>query len=731
WVGMGRELLSSEPALGQTLDELEQIYVDEMGLSPRQALLEDDLNEISRVQALIFAMQVGLARVWYGYGVRPAAIIGHSVGEVAAAVIAGMLDLPDAARLICRRSRLLRRVAGKGTMAMVNLPFDEAWARLAGRRDVTPAIAASPISTVLSGTIPAMEHIIDQWQSEGLVLRRVNSDVAFHSVDMDSLLADLITEVAGITPRQPTVPVYSTALDDPRANPPRDGAYWAANLRNPVRFADAVADAVEDGHRMFLEVSTHPVVAHSIIETLAAGGVQDGVVVPTLRRDRAERETLLNNLSMLHCHGVSVDWSVLHPAADLADLPTMAWQHRPYWVDAVPAVATGQRQHDVDSHNVLGPRIAVQGASPVSLWQTRLDDSNRPYPGSHAVLGTEVLPAAVVLTSFFAAADFHALTNVLLRVPIAVSTPRDLQVVRQDGTLRLSSCLAGQRDDQSWLTHATAEIMDTPADGGRLDLPALRDICSEIVDPVCVLERLSDIDVAGIGFPWRLEELRRSVDSLLTRVTADPHRVMKFTTWGSLLDAALSVAPIVFPGAPLLRMPGLLREASIHDTPPNEALISLRLVDGPVDIDGPVDDVEVAIDIAMLDGTVVARLPRVRFGVVQREIIAEFDTDIDAGAENVDEGWLALEGQDLHDHLIEAVRRVVTYELRLDPAELGLHRPLVDMGVDSLLSAAIQDRLQRQFKITIPSTLLWNCPTAATVAGYLFELLTETKNVAH
>jgi 6-methylsalicylic acid synthase len=714
WAGMGRGLLSSEPALGQALDELEETYLEEIGFSPRRALLDDDLADVGSAQAMIFAMQVGLARVWQSKGVRPAAIIGHSVGEIAAAVVAGLLCLPDAARLICRRSRLLRRVAGQGRMAMVNLSAAEVTTRLAGQRDVSLAIMAAPSSSVVSGTIPAVDHLIRRWQAQGAAVRRVSSDVAFHSPDMDCLLADLISQAGTITPRPAQLAVYSTTLADPRSTAPRDASYWAANLRNPVRFADAVAAAAQDGHRTFLEVSTHPVVAHSIMETLAALGVTDGVVVHTLRRSCAERQTLLENLGLLHCHGAGLDWSVLQPGGGLTDLPSTAWQHQRYWVDAAPA-APGPGGHDVDSHNVLGTRIPVQGPAPVTLWQPRLDDATRPYPGSHAVLGAEILPAAVVLTSFCDAADRERLRDVSLRVPIAVASPRDVQVVRQDQSLWLSTRLAGEPDDQSWLTHATAQISGCAGSGqppSRLPEKG----CTETADPGIVMDLLAAIGVAAIGFPWQVEELRRSADSLLATVTPDPCGIMERATWGSLLDAALSVAPVVFPGAPLLRMPGQLHEVAVHGVPPARARVGVRLTEG-----APDGDTEVDIVITTLDGTLAAQLTGVRYGVVRSQFIAEFGPGTQASAP--DDLWRSLDGALLHDHMAQAVRMVVAGELRLDPAGLNPHRPLFEMGADSLLSQAIRIRLERLLRIVLPSTLLWDRPTAAAITDHLCSLL--------
>ena len=213
WAGMGRELLDTEPAFAAVLDELGPVFAEEIGFSPRQALLDGHLGDVDRIQPLLYAMQTGLAAVWRAYGVGPAAVIGHSVGEIAAAVTAGMLGLTDGARLVCRRSILLRRVAGKGEMALVRLPMPEVEERLGNRPDAAAAIEASPSSTVIAGDPRAVQELVAKWRAEGLAVLTVASNVAFHSPQMDPLLADLMAATRELAPARPAV--YR-----------RDGAWW-------------------------------------------------------------------------------------------------------------------------------------------------------------------------------------------------------------------------------------------------------------------------------------------------------------------------------------------------------------------------------------------------------------------------------------------------------------------------------------------------------------------------
>ncbi|OLF05828.1 beta-ketoacyl synthase [Actinophytocola xinjiangensis] len=614
WIGMGRELLGTEPEFGAVLDELEPICLAELGVSPRRALLEGDLLHTDRIQLLIFAMQVGLARVLTARGLAPAAVLGHSVGEIAAAVVGGVLDLADGARLICRRSALLRRVAGQGAMAMVNLPFAEVRARLSDVDGVGAAIAAAPSSTVVAGDVAELEVVVKEWTAAGLHVQRVNSDVAFHSHHMDPLVGDLAEAVADLAPRAGAVPVYSTSLEDPRGRDVRDGAYWAGNLRNPVRFAGAVSAALADGYRAFVEIAPHPVVSYSINEVLAAEGVTDAVVAHTLRRNRPEQASLLTNLAALHCHGVPVDFS--GQGGGLVELPVIAWRHRAHRVDQRASATVHSRLHDVDGHTLLGAPLTVHGTSAVRLWQTWLDLDSRPYPGDHPVQGTEIVPAAVLLTTFLAAAGGHALADVSLRVPVSPALARELQVVQMDGTLRLCSRLGAERDsepDAGWLTHTTAvvpPVAETPG-AETLPLARLRDRCTERLDPNYVIDRLASLGVAAMGFPWRVERIRRGAGELFVRVLADPDDTLP-PTWASILDAALSAASVVFDGQATLRMPAAIRRVTVGGHPPAEAVISVRVRPGSADT--------VDVTVASPDGTVVATLTGLRYGVLDGDI---------------------------------------------------------------------------------------------------------------
>ncbi|TDC40394.1 SDR family NAD(P)-dependent oxidoreductase [Micromonospora sp. 15K316] len=612
WTGMGRDLIADTPAFAAVFDQLDPVFRVELGLSPRAVLFDDQPQPVDLVQPMIFAVQVALAATWRSLGLRPAAVIGHSVGEIAAAVTAGILTLEQGARLVCRRSLLLRQVAGAGAMAMVGLDPDETARRLAGRGDVVVAINASPSSCVLSGDATAVTELTAQWREEGVQVRTVNSDVAFHSPHMDPLLDALRAAVADLPPTDARLPVYSTALADPRSTAPRDGAYWATNLRGTVRFTEAITAAAEDGHQLFLEVSAHPVVAHSISATLDSLPVGDTLVAYSLRRDQPGPEVLLANLGELHCHGAAMNWPALWPDGNLVELPTVAWQRRRHWAAEPPAPATVTQRHDRAAHTLLGGRNVVHGTTPADVWSTRLDRASRPYPGEHPVRGVEIIPAAVLLNTFLAAAStgrgWVDLTDIALRVPVSVTRPREIQVVRQGETLSLNSRILGTAgsDEEGWLTH-TAATTDT-----HTGLPARADVSTEMTEPLdesFVVDRLDRLGVAAMGFPWTVRHLGRTADGLVADVdTQDAETTAR--GWAPVLDAALSIASVVFPGRPVLRMPARIERVTLSPAAVSRARIAVRRRG---------DDV---VDLEILNsyGEVVGRLTGLRYGLLDLNV---------------------------------------------------------------------------------------------------------------
>ncbi|MGV9885137.1 type I polyketide synthase [Streptomyces sp. NPDC003006] len=347
WAGMATELLDSSPVFAERFGECAAALAPHIDWVPVDVLREragaPSLDRVDVVQPMLWAVMVSLASVWRAHGVEPSAVVGHSQGELAAAVVAGVLSTEDGARIVALRSQLIgRELAGQG--GMVSLPVAEDAAEelivpWAGR--VSVATVNGPRSTVVAGEAAALDELMGVCEREGVRARRIPVDYGSHTPQVELLREALLELAAPVAPRPGDVPMYSTVTGELLGDGVADAEYWYRNLREPVRFqrtAQALADA---GHGVFVEVSPHPVLTTGIEESLTdltAGPV----VVGTLRRDDGGRGRVLTALAELFVAGIPVDWTSTLDGGRTVDLPTYAFDRQRYWLDApAPASAVG------------------------------------------------------------------------------------------------------------------------------------------------------------------------------------------------------------------------------------------------------------------------------------------------------------------------------------------------------------------------------------------------------
>ncbi|WNG36075.1 SDR family NAD(P)-dependent oxidoreductase [Archangium violaceum] len=441
WPGMGRELLRHEPVFREALEECDEAIRACAGWSLIDELLADEprsrMRSIEVIQPTLFAIEVAMAALWRSWGVEPDAVVGHSMGEAAAACIAGVLRLKDAARVICDRSQLLRRVAGQGGMAVVELSLAQA-RELLSRKDGRVSIGASnsPRSTVLSGDAVALEELLRELEREGIFCRRVKVDVASHSPQMDPLKEDLLHALSSIVPRAAAIPLYSTVTGEPIEGALLDASYWMRNLREPVLFSNAIERLAGDGHGVFVELSPHPILLPSIDQTLRHGG-HKGLVLASLRREEPERAVLLESLGTLFTMGGQVDFRGLHPhGGRRVRLPTPPWQRQRFWLDMdAPAAKSSSRSaarppSQGAGHPLLGHRLPALAHSPAChVWENSLERTLVSYLDDHRVGGTVVLPGTSYIEMALAsAAEVFgkgplSLRDVELREKMSLSAP--------------------------------------------------------------------------------------------------------------------------------------------------------------------------------------------------------------------------------------------------------------------------------------------------------------------
>ena len=394
WQGMGRQLLADEPAFAAAVADLEPIFAEQAGFSLQEALTSGEaLVGIERIQPVLVGIQLALVALWRAYGVTPDAVIGHSMGEVTATVVAGALSAADGIRVIAARSRLMSRLSGQGAMALLELDAEATATLIADYPDLTLAVYASPRQTAVAGPAPQVDAVIAEVAAKDRLARRIDVDVASHHPTIDPVLPKLHTALADLTPKAPAIPVFVTTHDqNPADTPSFDADHWTANLRNPVRFTQAVAAAGEQ-YANFVEVSPHPVLTYAIADTLSDA---DHRVLSTMERDADETLMFHTNLNTLHPPQTP------HLNEPHSELPNTPWHHTEHWITAEqPVLATGSAPRP---GTLLGDHITLAGTSPTHVWHATLRPEAKPYPGTHRVQGTELVPASILLQTLSTAA---------------------------------------------------------------------------------------------------------------------------------------------------------------------------------------------------------------------------------------------------------------------------------------------------------------------------------------
>ncbi|MGY4708718.1 sulfolipid-1 biosynthesis phthioceranic/hydroxyphthioceranic acid synthase [Mycolicibacterium sp. CBM1] len=405
WAAMGTGLLATEPVFAAKIAEIEPLIAAESDFSVTEAMTSlETVEGIHRVQPTIFAMQVAMAETMKSYGVQPGAVIGHSLGEVAAAVVSGALSLEDGVKVICRRSLLCLRLAGGGAMASVELPAQQVREELEkqGIEDVVVAVVASPKSTVIGGDTETVRRIVAAWEQREIMAREVNVDVASHSPQVDPILDELAEMLSDLTPQAPEVPYYSATSFDPREQPYCDADYWVDNLRHTVRFAAAVQTALEDGFRVFAELSPHPLLIRPIDQTAATLDISVAAIAG-MRRGQEVPHGLGEFLGNLYAAGAHVDFSVLFAAGELVDAPLPSWTHRSLAL-APEGAEQSRGAHLVAAHPLLGSHVRLLEEPERHAWAAEVGTGAHPWLADHQINNVAALPGAAYCEMALAAA---------------------------------------------------------------------------------------------------------------------------------------------------------------------------------------------------------------------------------------------------------------------------------------------------------------------------------------
>ncbi|KGI68355.1 type I polyketide synthase [Mycolicibacterium rufum] len=542
WAGMGQRLLADEPAFAAALAEIEPVFVEQVGFSLYDVIAEGrPVSGDAEVQPVLMGLQLALTELWRSYGVHPDAVIGHSMGEVTAAVVGGALSVADGLKVIAHRSQIMSRLAGQGAVALVELAPDAAEAFVADYPSVEVAGYVSPRQTVVAGLPAEVDAVIAAVAAQDRFARRVNMEVASHTALMDPVLPDLRDALAGITPRTPTIPFLSTVVD--AEEPVLDADYWVANVRQPVRFSQAVATAAQE-IGTFIEVSPNPILTYAVADTL---GTAHHHSLGTLVKDGDDTLSFHTTLNATHTTHPPETVHEAHQGAAQVALPTTPWHRTHHWAIRKRASSGASAPRP---GTVLGSHTAVAGPQPGHLWQARLTPQARPYPHAHRFAGVEIVPLSVLLQTLAQAAAHtgaSAVADVRFEFPIAVDTPRVVQVYADADTVTISSATGEDTEDQHWVRHVSARI-------SRDDIgpaaPAVTDASG--YDPAALPELHNAWGIDGMAYPWTVESHTGERGESRTEVTfADaPDAPL-----AAVLDAAVNLGRLVDASTPGLMVP--------------------------------------------------------------------------------------------------------------------------------------------------------------------------------
>ncbi len=338
WAGMGRQLLPDEPAFAAAVAELEPVFVEQAGFSLRDVIATGkELVGIEQIQLGLIGMQLTLTELWRSYGVQPDLVIGHSMGEVAAAVVAGALTPAEGLRVTATRARLMAPLSGQGGMALLGLDAAATEALIADYPQVTVGIYNSPRQTVIAGPTEQIDELIARVRAQNRFASRVNIEVAPHNPAMDALQPAMRSELADLTPRTPTIGIISTTYADLHTQPIFDAEHWATNMRNPVRFQQAIASAgsgADGAYHTFIEISAHPLLTQAIADTLEDAhrptkSAAKYLSIGTLQRDADDTVTFRTNL---YTADIAHPPHTCHPPEPHPTIPTTPWQHTHHWI---------------------------------------------------------------------------------------------------------------------------------------------------------------------------------------------------------------------------------------------------------------------------------------------------------------------------------------------------------------------------------------------------------------
>ncbi len=569
WLGMGRQLYETDSSFRSVIDTCDNLMTSRLSWSILDELDAPEamsrMSETQVAQPLLFAIQVALVEMLRSWGISPDAMIGHSVGEIAAAHIAGILSLDEAIRLVSIRGRIMQKATGMGKMVSVSMTPEDAMGVLAGYEDrVSIAAINDPGTVVLSGPTSALEDIVVRCEKRGFACRALRVDYAFHSPQMDDFEQELVERLVRVDTRRATLAMYSTVLADCVDGKELDVRYWGRNIRQTVDFAGAMFAAIRDGYQLFLEIGPHPVLTNNIQQCLVARKT-DGAVNYTMRRNQDQRRTLLEAIGVFYTRGCSPEWTRIAPVGGkCVALPTYPWQKDKYWVNVDPTKSIGFQTGKLASassvHPLLGSEFSLSVKPSAHAWQQTLTSSTPPWIKAHIVQGTTVFPGAGYVEMALSAAlltfgdcpivldDFTFDRMLALPEGDERLVQAVLDVAGTRGALNVAS---RHPEGDSWVGHAACRIaISSPETRASVTTPS--DIRGRCPDPISPTEHYARLERRGLVYG----QLFRGVQNVwignsdaIAQIDFSDNSAKSYRIHPAQLDACFQVAALLVANA--------------------------------------------------------------------------------------------------------------------------------------------------------------------------------------
>ncbi|WP_228853307.1 type I polyketide synthase [Aegicerativicinus sediminis] len=482
WFSMGKELIESEPVFYQSIKEINTLIIEFYGWSVTDFLMDktefSEVEQINKIQPAIFAIQISLVKLLSSWGISADAVVGHSMGEVAAAYVSGALNLEDAIQVICSRSELLTSLEGRGCMMVTELTPDEASKVLMGYVDeISIAAINGPKSTVLSGDHTKMIEIKATLEANNLYCKLVKVNVASHSPQIELLKQEMIEGLDGIYSKRSQIPIYSTVTGDQSKEGIFDAVYWFENLRKPVLFSQTINSLMLKGHSVFIEIGPHPVLLGAIQQSI--GNNSDEIhLLPTLKREEPKIDTILKTVGVLYTLGFKINWDQFYgKKCAYVKLPPIGWNHDRYWLDQRTNLGNTISFYE-NGHPLLGGALSLSYSPADRLWQNVLNTDILPYLLDHKIDDEVVLPAAAYMEMAFEVmqqmnlSETHELTNFTfiesMRFPEGKNIDLQVALIPKENNSYNFSVYSKKENEANWYLHSTATLSPNVYDSFKI-----------------------------------------------------------------------------------------------------------------------------------------------------------------------------------------------------------------------------------------------------------------------